>query len=269
MTDQHDNTKDLDFESPPVEEVALSIHFRPPAVFRPPYFSLFWERFRSEFTRAEEHPHLPQQLEKLDALPQPQAFIAFGNPLERMLRCLTADGSRMIQIQRDMLGVNWLRVSDDASYPRYDSMSARMAALWGSFLDFVRDLGAEEPPEPLQVEIAYVDSVPQGKSWESFGDASSIVAPWSGEFSIDLPPPESVTAGCSFLIPSGRMRVSFNPWRRFRDQKETIAISINSRVVVAEGKSITECLDLAHDWARRGFVGMTTTGAHDLWRRVR
>ncbi len=47
------------FAKPPVNEVALGVHFAPPPALRTTHAGLLWERWRSNYPRTEDHPVLP------------------------------------------------------------------------------------------------------------------------------------------------------------------------------------------------------------------
>ena len=259
---------DLYFESPPVEEVALSAHYQPSPEFQSLSLGIFWDQLRAEYPRVEEHPVQPAIIEDLSGLPKAtprMLFLGTGVP-DRMFRFKSADGSRLVQAQRDSIGVNWLRQSSEDVYPRYDDVRGQFERALEA-LAHVSERLAMPALRLLQVEVAYVNAVPVGEP--PFDVLRSILLPWSGEFGNEIPSAESAAVTTTHRIDRGRLHLGANPWHRPRDGKLCFMLTVTSHVQPLDGQNVLPCMDEAHDWARRGFVAMTTAEAQTAWRRVR
>src|SRR5438093_13754302 len=55
-----------DFRQPPLSEVVLSLQFDPLDRLKTPLIGILWNRFRERLPEIEEHPPLPQVVERFD-----------------------------------------------------------------------------------------------------------------------------------------------------------------------------------------------------------
>ena len=121
------------FAKPPLQEVALAIQFQPQAVDI--LTSAEFGRLLAEaFPRQEEQPGRPPMTEDfakpVQGQPPFRLEVMPALPPYR-LWFLSATGARLVQLQADLLALNWRRTVEDVvvddDYPRYTTLRADLA----------------------------------------------------------------------------------------------------------------------------------------------
>jgi len=265
-----------EFENPPVSEVVLGVQFEPLLSWAVPHYGLYWARIRDEYPEAQVQPPVVRQVEIFGAA----RFKTHGtinlsvgpeNP-----RCwfLTADQTRLVQVQNDRFLINWRKVVGDEVYPRYEkAIRPKFAAEFARFMAYLKDAGMESM-NVTQCEVTYINDVPLGEGWTSFSDLHDVISPWSGEMTDKfLPPPETIQINVAYPIPEqrGRLHVAMQHAFRPKDSKETIQLRLTARGKPqdSELKSILEWFDMGREWIVRGFADFTAETAQKRWERTR
>lgn len=268
-----DQTRTLPlFMSPPVIETVHGVQFAPLDKFHVLHFGLFWSKIRSEYPSIQIKPPLGPIVEKFDARSQPAFGIEFVQQPE--LRCWYIDHTEnhLIQIQKERFHFNWKKVTGQDSYPQYESLSPRFVSEWGKFCNFLREEGLAEP-EVTQCEVTYVNHLERGKGWNAYSELHQVFSVISSlESPKVLIDPESWSFDLDYIIPEpkGRLHINARPAIRREDGKEIIQLTLTARgKPLANGiQSITDWLEVGHQWIVKGFTDITTPAMHKLWGRT-
>jgi uncharacterized protein (TIGR04255 family) len=255
------------FDRPPVVEVLCGVMFGSLQRLQTAHVGMFWDLIRKDFPKVQEAPPMPTVIERPAAVPPFQFEMSIGPPLARTWFC-TADGHRLVQLQRDRFVYNWRRDSaEDGPYPSYDRVVVEFERSWSKFSQFVarEELGEIEP---RQLELAYVNAIPVS----SIPDGHTLFVDHHRDASRGrfLPQPESFDWTTSYPLPeaSGRLHMRMYtsralptgaPFIRF----ETIARGINDAAVLG----FRSWFNSAHVWIVNGFVDVTTSEMQAIWGR--
>lgn len=261
------------FRRPPVIETLLGVQFAQLDKFAIPHFGLFWGEIRGEYPGHEVKPPLGQELEQFGSPPAPATLDITFTP-EPLARCwfISGGGDQLIQIQRDRFIRNWRKTPEAPDYPEYGALKPRFEADW---MRFVRFLEREQigRPEINQCEVTYINHIPEGDGWESFGRIDGVLkmlnTPPSGDF---LPESEVLVLSARYMMHKrGRLHVSLNPAIRRQDGQRVLQLTLTARgrPASASHADVMAWLDLGHDWVVRGFADLTTQSMHDRWERYR
>lgn len=269
-------TPPLEFDRPPVTEVALGVQFDPLTLLTTTRIGLLWARFRDRYPVTEEQAPLPSVMEEFG----PKRTFNFGLEIHAMgtpplPRCwfLNEASSDLIQVQQDRFVRNWRKRDTGNEYPRYGQIREAFTSSLNEFITFLADeqLGTLVPN---QCEITYIDHLPVGDGWDGFGQLQQVLSVWSGRYSVPfLPEPEDVMMRLRYVIPDaqgkpiGRLHVTVEPGVRRADGVLVLILTVTARGR-PEGAGIDgvlRFLDRGHEWAARGFVSLTTPHMHALW----
>ncbi|HEX2041546.1 MAG TPA: TIGR04255 family protein [Acidimicrobiales bacterium] len=270
----------VDFAEPPVDEVALAVHFEPLVGLRAVHLGGLWAKWRDRFPLVEEHPPLPPlapevphpkpsavSIEVVQDVPHPRSWF------------LNAGGSELVQFQRDRLVHNWRRTAPGDPYPHYDSLRPTFERNLHDLVEFLEEEGLE-PMRPVQCELTYANPIPPA----DLGPArrlSTLIAPWSDRYSGDLLPDADdvrFLARYSIRDPdgdwAGRLHVNVQPMHRLEPvpdlPEEVVMLQVFARGA-PRGKGIEGILaflDLGHEWVVNGFLAVTTTEMQRRWGRT-
>jgi uncharacterized protein (TIGR04255 family) len=264
------------FDKPPVTEVALGIAFEPLQRLHPVHLGAWWQTIRDPYVNVEQQPAIPPQLDSFPGDAEQSSGtrgmltpFPFGEQFPRHW-FVTADKRRILQIQRDRFVANWRKIGPDDTYPEYhNALRPEFESRWRQFCEFLHSQQLGEA-KVLQCEVTYVNSLKQGREWNSFNEIDRVVSPWCGSFSEEIPPLEAAVIHTGFLIPetTGRVQLTFQP---AVDPNGQNILQINVVGKVRPGNSepseVLRWMDLSHDWAVHAFTAFTTGEMHKLWQR--
>jgi uncharacterized protein (TIGR04255 family) len=250
------------FERPPVAEVAVSIFFKSLRNFATARYGQFWRLVEKEYPKTQDQPPIIElPIELLPNLPP---------PLRRVF-LVSSDENLIIQIQPDFFAHNWRKVKEDDRYPGFDLPKELFLRRWALFQQFIRDIDGGEI-RPTRYDITYVNQIvePQGAfplAIEHYSPLISLHPAQGGQLTSQ---PKALMAELQFDLPQnlGILRASFKQGQRTEDKVELMQVDLTARHFVrAEGPSLEEWLDNAHECLAVSFVELTTPEAHKKWGR--
>ncbi len=268
-----------DFERPPVNEVYLSAQFEPLAKLRSAHYGLFWERLRPNFPEIEEHPPLRHQLEvfgvrkpigsdvRIELVERP--------PMPRYWY-LNKDGHHLIQFQNDRFIHNWRKLTEQDSYPRYESVVERFFGELQQLEDFVR---VEKLGEIVvdQCEISYTNHIVSGSGWETHADAPAVFSFLRKPRTRDpLAEAEDEQCRLRFVLrsvegePIGRLTVTVTPAFRATDERALFVFQLTAhgRSLGNGMEGVRRFFEIGRAAIVNGFAALTTTNMHRVWGRI-
>jgi uncharacterized protein (TIGR04255 family) len=269
---QSESSVDLPkFSRPPVNEVALAVHFLPLEGLTHLDLGSLRETWRAKYPEVEEYPELPPVAPEVEGYDQALQFPIFGfdsRPRWPRSWFLNTDRDRLIQLQRDRLVVNWRRGADhEIPYPHYDEIKPAYSEALRQLSDFVVQ-STGTTLAPVQYEVTYINQVKFRTS------LAEVVSPWSGSYSTAfLPVAEDLRMQARYPIVDvdgrwrGRLYVSVNPTAGAADNGSAALLHVFARTLSQPGDAIADIalLDLAHEWVVKGFAAFTTKDAHMVW----
>ncbi len=248
------------YRKPPVIEVAMCVGFAPIPGLQFEALAELRAMWSREYPRTEEYPFL-------ETPEGPNAIrIEFGPP-PRRLWFLSAQGDRVIQIQRDRLVANWRAIpGSDQPYPRYDQLREEFSRKWDDFQRFVPEYKVAPTVESQFAEVTYVnaigaeagetpyeisDVIKVGRaddSWRARGVRSTAVTrTWDvGDFDTTL------STAANIDISAANCPVVFQ---------------IVAKTKIGEKRTPMQALDLAHEFVVGSFGVVTTDQMQAKWER--
>ena len=267
-----------DFSRPPVVEVALSVQFEPLESLRTPQIGLLWQEFKNQFPKVEEHGPLNSVVERfgLRGSKQPNIQLEMMQS-PPMPRCwfLNADGTELIQVQKDRFAHNWRKAGEGDLYPRYEHVRDRFCQELETFRRFLTDNQIGEL-SANQCEVTYVNQIISGEPWERHGQLGEVLTVLKAQYSDSfLSEPEDAEVAIRYVICDdqgerlGRLHVTAKPAFRSSDDQPIFVLTLTARGK-PEGdniQGIQRFLDRGREWVVRGFVSITEPHMHQVWSR--
>ena len=251
------------FKSPPVSEVACTLQLSDALQIRTIDFATVAEAFANEYPVIEEHPPLPP------ISVGGQFNFQFGAPFELpRLWMIDRSGNRLVQFQRDRIGVNWRKRADDEEYPRFrGAIRPALLDAYERLLTVTSALGLEAPTFDA-FDMTYVNPI----ALEAGQQLSDVIRPWSGEMLDELGEPiHGVNLKVTFAMPAidGLMTADAGIATRVEDGSPIVLLQLTVRGRVDDGtfQTALECVDTARQWIVKGFASMTTESMHEKWGR--
>jgi len=266
-----------DFRQPPLSEVVLSLQFDPLDRLKTPLIGILWNRFRERLPEIEEHPPLPQVVERFDGpVPAKVDVVIEEKPPVPRVWFLAPEKTELIQVQQDRFIHNWRKVTGREPYARYETIREKFREEVAEFVSFLH----EEKFAGIninQCEVTYVNHITPSGTWHRHGELAAVLRQWSnlpsGGF---LPQAEDVAVRSRYIIPDeagkpvGRLHVVFQPAWRTTDNTPIFTMNLTAR-----GKPLAVGIDGAFDffdlgrrWIVKGFADLTTpTMQEKSWER--
>lgn len=259
----------LDFDSPPVVEVALSTEFRLLPKFDlvgivDAWRELYRDRFPQVQEQARYEPPLAmsgpgQAIRMLTQLPTPRLWF------------LNDPGTQLIQLQNNWFGRNWRKVAGDEEYPRYPVLKDSFRDDLERLVVYLDRTGLGRF-EPGVCEVTYINHVELGPD-VGLGDVLQALARDDGGF-----PSPLEAASLSARLPIvhkgnrvGVLTVNAASATRTDDSADLLSLQVTARGPVADAsiEGVLAFFDIGRDWVVRCFGSLTTEAMHRRWGRTR
>lgn len=263
------------YESPPVVEVVCGIQFESLKELLAPHLGLLWERYKLEYPSCEEAAPLAKVIERVgDASPEIGIDLVDRPPLPRVF-FVRADGTRLIQVQRDRFLHNWKRVKKEDEYPRYGMVISLFRQHLQTFEKFLRDKGLGSL-KANQYEMSYVNQIPMGEGWSSLSDIGSVFPDfaWRKDQRYFLPAFEASHWRTAFPLQDGlgRLHVSMRQGATKEDPRLSLLFELTVRGMGTDTSraAMWDWFGTAREWIVRGFTDLTGESIQkNVWKRRR
>lgn len=259
----------VQFESPPVAEVACGVMFSPN--IKTVHIGLLWQRFQNEFPRIEEAVPIPRVIEgPANALEQQIELNFSALPELRRTWFLNQSGGALIQVQEDRFLFNWKRVEGTDSYPSYHQVIAQFEKHFSTFCAFFREanLGALQL---RQFELTYINIIGEHNGLGSVGFDAALRDHVRSPGERFLPEPEARNWTTNYLLPNnlGRLHVSAQNATMIASKEKVMRLELvaRGRPTETDEKSRRAWFDVAHEWITHGFTDVTVPALHKSWGR--
>jgi uncharacterized protein (TIGR04255 family) len=264
-----------EYDRPPVVEVALGLQFQPIGKFRAPYVGLLWQEWRDKYPILDEVPPLDPVNEREGPMPGVTFQITAVPPMMRYW-FLNEDGSRLLQIQRDRIILNWRKVpAGPQTYPRYRTLREEFVRRLGQFTDFLssRNLGQLAI---TQAELNYINALPIGQGFERPGELHRALRTLASvEEGSTLSDPEEVRISQTYRVDSeagipARCYIVLEPGQVAPEEPSyLLTLTIRGKPFGEGVPDAMKFLDFGHNEIVRRFTEVTTEAMHVSWGRTR
>jgi uncharacterized protein (TIGR04255 family) len=167
----------IKFRNPPVTEVVIGVYFSAPIFqLRAEHVGLFWNSLRKKFPQIQPQPELP-----MPQPPIPVFSVSEGYPMPRYW-LVSADGSTILQIQRNAFLLNWKKT--DQEYPHFENVKDsfdRYFAIFKSFL--ASELGVISVDVQL-ADVNYINVITPCAYWSSLDDTVKVIPSFSFPYTL-------------------------------------------------------------------------------------
>ena len=225
--------KKLDFARPPVDEVVLSVLFKPLDRLLVPHIGEIWHEFKKDqFVHIMEQPPVPPTVEKFpSAIEGPRLHIGNLPDLARIW-FIHKDDNRIIQVQRDRFTFNWRKTESAQGYPGFSAIFDDFERFYSRFSEIIKNIEVGVIT-PLQYELTYIDQLFRGAGWKTLDDIGKIYnlfadSQQSGSFWSHA---ESMILQTSFPIPDlhGRLHLTISSRVKMPEQRQTLQTDFTVR----------------------------------------
>jgi uncharacterized protein (TIGR04255 family) len=251
------------YRTPPVDEVACGVRFKPLPGLKLPHLGLLWQKFREDFPVAQHAIPIAAD----GSFPIDEST---GLPIPRIWFVSKAD-DELIQFQLDRFYFNWRHRADQ--YPRYTYIIKKFEEAKNRLDAFTKELQLGEI-SPIECELTYINHIPKSQGWQSIDDLSNVLRDltWKPERHEFLPKPVNLAWQVRFELPEGRgfLNVKLNQGTRKFDRAPGLILELAARGSAVEGTAtrIRDWYDLAHEWIVRGFTDLTAKPIQErFWER--
>lgn len=260
------------FKKPPVIEVACGVQFTSSRPIRTVDLGLFWAYVQADYPDTLDQPPLPEIPDPQPGAQQFEVEFGFGPqppPPLRRVWMISKDKSRLIQLQDNRFHYNWRRVNEGDPYPRFEAISAGFVKEWSRFEEWTRTVEIASV-QPQRYELTYVNHVTANNGFKRPGCNYELLRFFSPVNGSLLKDPQVMAGGLLFRLPGGKGTLSVTAKQGVKKADNAPALTpvLNIELTArgsAQGVSLSEWLQTAHEWIVVGFVDITTENAHKEW----
>ena len=243
------------FRRPPVVEVVLGVQFEP-LPFGAFHLAQAHSLWRDAYPQVEEYAAIP-------SVPQGGFFIDTGSPSIRYW-FINSTNTRLIQIQKDRIVLNWRAQGHTEEYPRYRELRQEIEE---RFADFGKFAAAQYDAhvKPIATEVSYINAIGIDKRVPldevlNFVSRPSILHDAPVEANIQVRFDTSDSSGLVSNLTIGANRdASRDP--------APIMLQLSSHSEIGES-GYTAALDASHETVVTSFRDITTPSMHASWELV-
>lgn len=250
----------ITFDAAPLTEVSLGRTFILRPDFLVPHFGDFWSGLRSEFPRVEHAPPIVTTGDGADPIDSGPFWLP-------RVWMISADSTRLIQLQQNRFHYNWRQTAEASEYVRFGAIKAAALRVWEQLDDYVkREL--QQPLVPLSNELTYTNLI-DGEDGESAFDLArrTLRDVYWDDTVRSLSPPRQISSSASFPLPQayGEMTVVVASGRR-PNGRMVVKLDLTIRGTGAAATDFSDWSQVAHDFLIASFKDLTTPALHSTWR---
>lgn len=264
--------KKLYFEKPPVDEVVLSVLFKPLNKFLAPHLGEIWQEFKKDrFVRIVERPPVNPTIDIFPNQSEETEFEISNVPPFARIWFIHENKSQILQVQRDRFTFNWRRTDPDQKYPGFSTIFESFEGFYNRFGEMIKNLEIGLV-NPLQYELTYIDQLMHGDGWHTLNDIGKIY-----NMFVDSEEPDSfwkdaelVIFQTSFPIQDlpGRLHLAISNRVKMPDQRQTFQTDFTVRGFSEVSYPIEMWFKAAHDQIQEKFANMFTENIQtQIWER--
>ena len=264
-----------EYDHPPVVEVALGVQFQPIAKFSAPYVGLLWQVWRDQYPILDEAPPLDPAVETESPEPRAMFKITSVPPMMRYW-FLSDDGSRLLQVQRDRVILNWRQLpTGPQTYPRYGTLREEFVRRLEQFAEFLSDQSLGELAI-TQAELNYINSLSAGHGFERPDELHRVLKMLASvEKGSALGTLEEVRISHVYRIDGemgapARCYIVLEPGQvAGEEQSLLLTLTVRGKPLGSGVLEAMKFLDFGHNEIVHRFTEATTEAMHALWGRTR
>lgn len=266
-----------EYRRPPVVEVMLAVAFAPLPLSIVDLSEFGRDELLATLPNVQEQPPVQMPIEPPlgHRLAPAIEFSLLQGPPSPRLWFRSADGKRLVQLQRDWFACNWQDVTQTiGSYERFPTIEAFFEEHYGRFARFVVNKTGEEPA-PVQCEVTYINHLHPTTTWDRPGQADRVnrLVGMAGNY---LPEPEDVVTMVRYPMQvegqtAGRLHITLAPAVGATSPGPLLELTLIGRGAPrgAGLAGVQAMFHLAHEWIVEGFAAVATPAAEDDWERIR
>jgi len=253
-----------EYGNAPVVEVAIGVRFERLRKFRQAHFGMFWNQLRNDYPTTVDRPKKQNVALPVDgATPSFQFEMTDSAPTD-LAWFISQDDTRLLQLQDDMLLLNWRKVNEVSPYPRFRELKPEFWRAW-TLLGSISD----EQLTPVEVEVTYVNRVDSPDlSFLNGFDASQLAATSDLQ---QIAQRNTATYRVSGIgDQDGYLTVETTKAHSTDGIPHYLmSLSLRCHVHATESPqvSVGPVLDRASDLITRRFTALTTSEWHQTWKR--
>lgn len=261
-----------EYAAPPVVETSVGIQLDGLHGYNSLAVAAYRSEIISEFPLLEELAPLDPAYETFgpgdSRLAQPQIQLIAGAVQPRFC-FIAANGSELVQIQRDRLFYNWRKTQKGEAYPRYLHVRQRLQSQLGRLSDWAKKERIGEPV-PTQCEVIYVNRIPLSDA-DGNSCGLSFIFPW-------LKGLKGMTEDGSFQFRRRLQNEAGEPVARLNfnlrygtdeagGREALLQLHVRGRPSDSTLSGCLQMIDAEREVIVRTFTEVTSEDAHKLWER--
>ncbi len=258
------------YKNPPLTETVFSVNFEPIEGLHNGRLGLFWHEVKDDFPEAQHAPLIEPTTELFESTagwPVPPLQFQLDDGTASRLQLKGESRHRLLQIQRDRVVYNWLKV-ENQEYPRFGQIFARFLHFWQKFEEFLENERLASP-KLITWELVYVNHVERGKLWQTPADWHGVFPALFGDATCSpAGEPESVESHSTFCFrePNGRLHVETSKVHRLDESRiPALRLQLTARGMFTADLQFEQAYDAAHRMIVTSFPAFASDHANQYW----
>jgi uncharacterized protein (TIGR04255 family) len=265
------NTTRIEFENPPITELAVSLFHVPLAELKAQHIGIYWTRVRDRYPICQQQTVVVPSESQASPLLRPVAEETF--PLPRFW-FYSNDQPTLVQVQRDAFMFNWRRSPTSATtYPHYESVIKDFWREFENYHSFIREITDGKSLDPIKrCELNYINLITPNEMFANQGQLVNVLPPVAGFYDIQTHDRHLVglNATVSYQVgPTLHIDLAIRSGRRADTGEPAAVLDIKAHGVPADLSLYAAHLwyDSAHDATYKLFLEATAKQVQEtIWK---
>lgn len=258
----------IEFVNPPINEVVCGVQLDGLEKWQTPHFGLLWQQVRESYPIFEDQQPLTVLSDPMAESETPR--LGLGGPLVPLRRVWLIDAARqhMMQVDPPRFLLNWRKIKDSDSYPRFQATFAKFTESLDVLNAFINEHSLGEP-RFSHYELSYINHILGHENFPRAAEKYLSFYTWSQrQHSLESPIALSISLRLPLPEKRGMVFISAKHGTRKSDNKQVLILELTARGTADQsGGDMRDWFDLAHATLLEGFVELTTAEAHQVWGR--
>lgn len=260
--------KDLiDFNSPPIAEVAVAIHFDSIRNFSQAYIGQFWNVIKSEFPNTlDQPPMVPINRDKIPQLQTTFSIEIVGGANLNRTWFLNDSGEKIVQLQNDRLILNWQK-NESNKYEHFEPIAEEFLSIFQKFEKFCSENKFEM--NNIVVEVTYINNI-EAESIDQFTNAMdmhhletsgiNVISPYQ-QLTFRTDPTNELTSETWLDVAITPLAAQIES----KGQQFNLTLTFISKLESSEPEKVEKTLLVGRRMIDNTFESITTPDMHERW----
>lgn len=251
---------DVLYRKPPLVETSLGVGFEPIPGWNVQHFGLYQHEVRERYPTFDTANPI--------VLGRPGLNMSIFVPAQKVRAFYSnEERTRLIQMQNDLFFLNWQKMANETSYPRYHKLKAAFLDEWRAYGEFLDGNKLARPTVSRQ-QISYINVIDRARMGNGFLEIDDVFAAWRSSQGTISAARRDVTMSATYQIDDVELTYVLQSAIRLADSQPVFQFTLTSSTMRNVVDVDASLMDHLHAVLIEAFEEFTSQRAKEFWGKV-